>query len=302
MKKKNLVLTAVAVSIASLALLAGCNADKPTSAEATTEPQTQLAAAESVAELSGITPDSAIDIALKDAGVERDKAVFAGSPLLDEDDDKAHYDILFQSGEIEYDYEIALDSGEILSAEKEKAETEKAEPKTEKSTQAKAESSTAKKQNSGYISVDEAKEKALAAAGVKAKDAVFTKAYYDADDSLAHFDIEFVTSGKKYEYEIKAADGSVIEYEIKAADGSVIEYEIEKATDKNYITEAKAKSVALAHAGLKESQVTALKAELELDDVIVNYEVEFVSGKYEYDYKINAKTGKIITNSKEIND
>ena len=42
--------------------------------------------------------------------------------------------------------------------------------------------------------------------------------------------------------------------------------------------------------------------ELDRDDMVVHYDVEFVSGKYEYEYEINAETGKVIAFDKEFND
>ena len=44
------------------------------------------------------------------------------------------------------------------------------------------------------------------------------------------------------------------------------------------------------------------KAELDRDDMVVHYDIEFVSGKYEYEYEINAETGKVIAFDKEFND
>ena len=45
-----------------------------------------------------------------------------------------------------------------------------------------------------------------------------------------------------------------------------------------------------------------LKAELDKEDGIMVYEVEFRYGHYEYDYEINAKTGAIIDYEKEWDD
>ncbi|HCE34134.1 MAG TPA: peptidase, partial [Clostridiales bacterium] len=39
--------------------------------------------------------------------------------------------------------------------------------------------------------------------------------------------------------------------------------------------------------------------ELDFDDGIYVYEVEFVSGGYEYEYEIDAKTGRILNFEKE---
>ena len=68
------------------------------------------------------------------------------------------------------------------------------------------------------------------------------------------------------------------------------------------ISEKKAKEVALEHAGLKEADVTALFVELDYDDGILRYEVDFHHGGYEYDYDIDAKTGKVLSYDKDYDD
>ena len=68
------------------------------------------------------------------------------------------------------------------------------------------------------------------------------------------------------------------------------------------ISEKKAKEVALEHAGLKEADVTALFIELDYDDGILRYEVDFHHGGYEYDYDIDAKTGKVLSYDKDYDD
>lgn len=58
------------------------------------------------------------------------------------------------------------------------------------------------------------------------------------------------------------------------------------------IEEAKAK--ALIHAGLIGVQVTFTKNELDYENGIQVYEVEFYTQDYEYDYEINASTGEVV--------
>ena len=70
----------------------------------------------------------------------------------------------------------------------------------------------------------------------------------------------------------------------------------------NLISEEKAKEIALDHAGYEESEVRFVKAELDRDDLIVHYDVEFVAGDFEYEYEINAESGKVIASDKEFND
>lgn len=61
------------------------------------------------------------------------------------------------------------------------------------------------------------------------------------------------------------------------------------------IGEAKAKEVALNHAGLTASQVTFLQLKLDWENGRQVYEVEFYSGNKEYDYEIDATTGSIVS-------
>ena len=60
--------------------------------------------------------------------------------------------------------------------------------------------------------------------------------------------------------------------------------------------------MAYEHAGVKAADVKFSKAELDRDDLIVHYDVEFVADRYEYEYEINAESGKVIAFDKEFND
>ncbi len=63
---------------------------------------------------------------------------------------------------------------------------------------------------------------------------------------------------------------------------------------------AKAGEIALEHANLAKSQVREYECKLDREDGVQVYEVEFSYGKYEYEYAINAKTGKILFAEKSI--
>ena len=62
----------------------------------------------------------------------------------------------------------------------------------------------------------------------------------------------------------------------------------------------KAKHIALSDAGYKESEVTMSRIRYEWDDGIQVYDVEFYYGGLEYEYEIDAKSGKIL--EKDIDD
>jgi uncharacterized membrane protein YkoI len=63
------------------------------------------------------------------------------------------------------------------------------------------------------------------------------------------------------------------------------------------IDAARAKEIALAHAGLKERDVDFIRVHLDHDDWRREYEVEFYRGKIEYDYDVDAQTGEIVSYS-----
>ena len=292
MKKKIFAVIVSSALVLSLGLFAGCANNNPAKENATVNQAQASAPTVKNGELVSINPDAAIDIALRHAGAERKDAVLFGAPKLDEENGKPHYDVEFGYNGFEFDYEISVDDGAVLKAEK---EAEKADAPVKETV---SEKNAAPSSNNGFISVENAKQKALDDAGIKSEEAVFLKAYYDPDDIVPHYDIKFESKGYEYEYEIKASDGSVLEKDIDKERGT----DKASADTNEYISEDKAKSISLDHASVKAADVKFIKAELDRDDLVVHYDVEFVSGKFEYEYEINAKSGKIIAFSKEIND
>ena len=69
-----------------------------------------------------------------------------------------------------------------------------------------------------------------------------------------------------------------------------------------YITVERAKQIALNDAGVQEANAVFLRANLDWDDGRMHYEVEFYSGKTEYDYDIDARTGAILSSDRDMED
>jgi uncharacterized membrane protein YkoI len=65
------------------------------------------------------------------------------------------------------------------------------------------------------------------------------------------------------------------------------------------INAARAKEIALAHAGFAKKDVTFVKVELDKENGRTVYEVEFVKDRVEYDYEIDALTGEILSAEQE---
>ena len=300
MKKKVFAVLVSVVLVLSVVLLAAYAKNQPEKENVNLNQAQASAPSVKNSEVLSVSPDEAIDAALKHAGVSRENAVLFGAPSLDKENGKAHYDIEFGYNGFEYDYEVAVADGSILKAEK---EAERVKVSEKESVPAKPEVPVSKENKSsndynGYISVEAAKQKALDDAGVKAEDAVFLKAYYDSDDIVPHYDVKFEANGYEYEYEIKASNGAVLEKDVDKEKNS----NKASSASKDYISADKAKSIAFDHASVKAADVKFSKAELDRDDMVVHYDVEFVSGKYEYEYEINAETGKVIAFDKEFND
>lgn len=57
----------------------------------------------------------------------------------------------------------------------------------------------------------------------------------------------------------------------------------------------KAKEIALAHAGLTSDQVNFKRTELEFDNGVKKYEVEFYYNNMEYSYEVDSHTGNILS-------
>ncbi len=66
-----------------------------------------------------------------------------------------------------------------------------------------------------------------------------------------------------------------------------------------FIGETKAVSVALSNARVDESLAKNLVCKLDIENGVKVYDVEFYFGGYEYEYEINAVTGKVIKAEKE---
>lgn len=74
------------------------------------------------------------------------------------------------------------------------------------------------------------------------------------------------------------------------------------AENSDYIGVEKAKKIALKHAGVNAADAEFFKAKLGWDDGRAEYEIEFYSKSTEYDYDIDALTGKITSWDREAED
>lgn len=192
----------------------------------------------------------------------------------------------------------------------------------------------------GLIDEETAEEFALLDADLEEEDIQGMKIVLERNDGIYVYDISFYSGTTEYEYEIQAKDGVVLEKDVEtktngakneaadtrpAAEENVqsgennsvniertknsapddtanIDSYGQKTDSTKYISVDKAKQIALDNAGLSADEVRFSKAKLEKDDDGIEYEVEFYKGQMEYEYEIDAVTGRILDSSVEIDN
>jgi len=168
------------------------------------------------------------------------------------------------------------------------------------------------------IGVEGAKQIALAHAKVALKDVTFIKAEIDYEDGIKVYDIDFYSGNVEYDYEINAATGSILsvdwdieDYSIPAPEPAPTEVPAPapaptaapaptQPAAPSTISAERAKQIALSHAGV--GGANFIKVELDTDDGVAVYEIEFKVGNVEYEYDINAISGEIISSKSEVDD
>ena len=153
--------------------------------------------------------------------------------------------------------------------------------------------------NTGNISLDKAKEIALSHAGLSADQVTFVQANMDFDDGIQKYDIKFYCNGQEYDYEINSSNGQIIQFDYDMEynyipNNNTTNYQSNVNTTANISVE-RAKEIALSHAGLSADQVTFVKVNMDFDDGIQKYEIEFYYNYREYSYEIDANTGNILS-------
>ena len=155
------------------------------------------------------------------------------------------------------------------------------------------------------IGTDKAMDIAAAAFG-KASTAKMAYSAVDPelDESPAHYEVEIKSqTGEEFEYKVDAYTGAILESKREAADGTEVPVvQPSKPAASGDIGYAKAKSVALNHAGVSENKAYDMEIELDDEDGKLVYEVEFKFGGMEYSYEINAATGAILKHEAELDD
>lgn len=163
-----------------------------------------------------------------------------------------------------------------------------------------------------YIGADKAKQVAFDRADITASKASQVTAELDYEDGVMVYQVEFRVGTYEYECDVNAATGAVVQYEKESHDdshettksdantaSSSSAADAQSGGTSSSIGEDAAKKVALNHAGVSADKISGYTIELDTENGIQLYEIEFKAGGYEYDYDINAATGTVVRYDKE---
>lgn len=164
------------------------------------------------------------------------------------------------------------------------------------------------------IGRDAAVTAALNDAGVSEQETAALSVSLDEDDGRRIYDIQFNVAEKEYDYEISAADGSILSSNIDInEDYAVLDNSQGAAADQNAasgqgnigtaqgntaaVTQEQAVQTALARVpGATEQNI---RIQLDYDDGVQRYEGDIIYNNVEYDFAIDANTGEVIEWSEE---
>ena len=244
--------------------------------------------------------EAALAIALEHAGVTLDQLSWY-EICLDFDDGIWVYEVEFVVGNTEYEYEINAITGEIIKFETEfEDDPHGAPPVTERPTQ---------QPGSNFLSEDEIRAIVFNHAGVNANDVREFEIELDDEHGIWVYEVEFKAGNIEYDYVVNAVTGEIIKSETEVDDDPTAAPGTPRPTAQptqqpgsEFLSEDEIRAIVFNHAGVNANDVREFEIELDDEDGIWVYEVDFKAGSIEYDYVVNAVTGAIIRVETEIDD
>lgn len=237
------------------------------------------------AEYIGI--DAAKTIALEATGVSESAAVFSNAGL-DRQNGTDYYAVDFTANGRTYAYDIDAVTGVIIDSSEDQSQPAQATDGGASADGANSSGTSSQSTDgSAAITEDQAREIALADTGLTAEEVTFLKTKLDRDDGRLVYDVEFYTADyTEYDYEIDAADGTVLSSDFDAEGYTA---PTDSATA---ITADQAKEIALAEVpGATVDDI--YEFELDRDDGRLEYEGAIWYDGTEYEFTIDGYSGAI---------
>lgn len=163
-----------------------------------------------------------------------------------------------------------------------------------------------------FISKGDVENIVVSNMNASASDVYFESIDFELDKSV--YEVEVYYQNREYEYKIDAKEGKIIYTNFSLINENIttgnsdnsntnsnsnIDSNNSSNSSSNNISLEEAKNIALQEANLTEDNVQFLKTKTEYEDGTLVYEIDFTYEKFEYDYKINAVTGEIISYDKD---
>ena len=162
---------------------------------------------------ASITLDQAKQIATANAGFDVNSVTYIKT-IQDYDDGFLKWEVDFVANNVKYEYDISATNGTILKAEREGVAMQGGYVPPVNAGQQVAQGNVSA--GTQGIDVEQAKSIATQHAGFTVAGVTFVKQKYDFDDGIAKWEIEFVVNTNKYEYEVSAANGTIVKYKVES--------------------------------------------------------------------------------------
>lgn len=237
---------------------------------------------------------------------------------FDYEDGRMVYDVEFKSGTTEYEYDIDAVNGTVIKYKTDRDDdyrpatsgtttgTTNTNTSTSTGTTSKPSTgnTTTSKPSSGStgktpIGAASAKSIALKHAGVSESSVLGMQVKEDWDDGTLEYNVEFWYNSTEYEYEINAYTGTILKYEQDRDDDHHTSSSTSSTTASPSIDTNAAKSAAAKHAGVSVSDMRDVDVDYEKDAKTPYYEVDFKCGGMEYEYRISAVDGSVLSHHSE---
>ncbi len=165
-----------------------------------------------------------------------------------------------------------------------------------------------------FISKKEVKDIVVDDMNVSSNDVYFESIDLELDKN--YYEVELYYQNNDYEYKVDAKNGKVIYNDFNVTNNSNNNGLGNSNSNSNSngngngnnnsnnagnakISLQEARNIALTHANLDISVVNMVKCESEYYNGVLVYEIDFTYNNYEYDYKVDANTGEIISYDKD---